>query len=498
MLKSLIRCSNCWKGHSVDMKKRWITTIAVMSIMFLLEGCLKENSTQDNPEETSSQTKVTIDVAPTVEITPSEVVEEFREVGYNTEELKVLSEELTTQVIDGDCSAVNSYLTDELRETYTANVLKKAYDDTVAPLGEFVAIDSSVPQEIEDIIYVAVLLQYENGGLQMLYGFTKDIQLMTFHLSYITLEDENEDVSEFFEEIEIKVGADPYQMDGILTVPKGEPLAPVVILVQGSGQSDMDETIGATNNKPFRDLAHGLAENGIASIRYNKRYYQFTDNIPDDITIKEEILDDVNAAIEYAKKSHLINATKIFVAGHSQGGMLAPKIATDHPELAGIIVLAGSPRNLEDIIYDQAVYFSKLDESLSDSEIELYLQMMQANVEMVKSLDEEALDTQIMGVTGYYWKSLNDLDLPTITQQLTLPMLFLQGSSDFQVYADKDFTEYKQLLQDHDNATFILYDGLNHLFMPTTGALDVTDYDYENEVDEKVIKDIAEWIKKNS
>ena len=77
-------------------------------------------------------------------------------------------------------------------------------------------------------------------------------------------------------------------------------------------------------------------------------------------------------------------------------------------------------------------------------------------------------------------------------------MLFLQGSADFQVYVDKDFAEYKEILKGHTNASFILYDGLNHLFMPTTGALDTTDYDYENKVDEQVIKDIADWIKKNS
>lgn len=483
----------------MGMKKKWITMIAAVSITLTFAACLKESSTEDNPE-TSSQITITptLETTPTVEVIPTKEVEEFREVGYNTEELKVLAEELTTQVIDGDCTGVNSYFTDEFIGTYTADVLKKAYDDTVAPLGEFVVIDSSVSQETEDAIFIAVLVQYENGGLQILYGFTKDIQLMTFRLNYITLEDEDDVESEFFEEIEIKVGADNYQMDGILTVPKGVEQAPVVIFVQGSGQSDMDETIGATNNKPFRDLAHGLAEKGIASIRYNKRYYQFTDNIPDDITIKEEILDDVGAAIEFAKKSDYLDGTKIFVVGHSQGGMLAPKIALDHKELAGIIVLAGSPRKLEDIIYDQAVYFAKMDESLSESEFELYLQMMQANVESVKNLNEEDLSTQIMGVTGYYWKSLNDLDLPMIIQKLTLPMLFLQGSADFQVYADKDFEEYKQLLKGHDNASFILYEGLNHLFMPTTGALDSTDYDYENNVDTKVIQDIADWIKNNS
>ena len=488
------------------MRKQWITMIAVVSIMLTTAGCLRQSSTKDNPEDITSHITVTpiveptpmIEATPTDEIIPSKEVEVFQEIGYNTQELSVLAEELTTQVIDGDCSGVNSYFTKEYQKTYTAEVLQEVYEDTVAPLGEFVAIDSTVPQETEDTFFIAVLVQYENGGIQLLYGFTKDIQLTTFRLNYIDLEDEDKIESEFFEEIEIKVGTNPYLMDGILTVPRGVTKAPVVILVQGSGQSDMDETIGATSNKPFRDLAHGLAEKGIASIRYNKRYYQFTDNIPDTITVKEEILEDVGAAIELAQKSDLLDTTQIYVAGHSQGGMLAPKIAKDHPELAGIIVMAGTPRHLEDVIYDQAVFLSELDESLSESELEIYLQMMKSNVEAVKNLREEDLSKQILGVKGYYWKSLNELDLKAILTELSLPMLFLQGSADFQVYVDKDFAEYKEILKGHTNASFILYDGLNHLFMPTTGALDTTDYDYENKVDEQVIKDIADWIKKNS
>lgn len=482
------------------MKKHKLLFIVTLVLLLALSGCTgssNKNKEKDSPEATITSI---IELTPTNEVVPTEEVvptQEVQKIGYNADELKVLSEELSTEVIDGDCSGVNSYFEDSLKATYTAKVLEDAMEKAVAPLGNFVSIEYSQTEETDDTIFVGVVLRYENNGMQLLYGYNKNIQLTTFRYNYVTLNEESSNTeSDLFKEVEITVGTGNYLMDGIMTIPNGVERPPVVILVQGSGQTDMDETIGASNNKPFRDIAHGLAEKGIASIRYNKRYYQYKDNISEEITVYEEILDDVGAAIELAKKSDVLDTTRIYVAGHSEGGMLCPKIATDHPELAGIIVLAGSPRHLEDIIYDQAVFFAEQDEISSKEDIEQYLEMMKANVEQVKNLSDEDLASPILGVTGYYWRSLNRIDTPELVTKLTLPMLFLQGSADFQVYADVDFAEWKTLLDGHENAEFIEYEGLNHLFMPTTGALDTSDYDYKNNVDSQVILDMADWILK--
>lgn len=475
-----------------------MTSLLIMSLA--VTGCSAKDSGDKKQEETSANITVTPSPEPTkeVEATPTVEIEQKEDVEYSAEELKVLSEELTTQILDGDFTGVSDRMEDSIKQSYPADVLKKAFDDAVKPLGAFVTIESSLSQETEDAIYVGVLLRYEGNGLQVLYGYNSDIKLSTFRINYVTLEEDTSGMEhELYREIEIKVGEGEYLMDGIMTIPEGIDKPPVVIFVQGSGQSDMDETSGACSNKPFRDLAQGLAENKIASIRYNKRYYQYTDSIPDNITVYDEILDDVGAAILLAQQSEELDTSRIYVIGHSEGGMLSPKIAQDHPELAGIISLAGSPRHLEDIIYDQAVYFTQLDETASEDEKQQYLDMMKASVEEVKNLTEDNLATPILGITGYYWKSLNHIDTATIVQQLNLPMLFLQGTADFQVYADVDFLEWQTLLKDHENATFIEYEGLNHLFMPTTGAKDTTDYDSKNSVDAKVINDIAQWINKN-
>ena len=79
--------------------------------------------------------------------------------------------------------------------------------------------------------------------------------------------------------------------------------------------------------------------------------------------------------------------------------------------------------------------------------------------------------------------------------QISQPMLILQGSADFQVYPDKDYTLWQEVLGSRDNVTFPLYDGLNHLMMPTSGLRSTADYDKENHVSQDVIDDIAAFVK---
>lgn len=475
------------KAGSKSMKKR-IAMIAILLLVISITGCA--NTNQDPKSDQ------TITVAPTIaEPTPSQEVDTGVSYEFSVEALTKLAESMTADVLKGEFEGVNSYLTEDIQATYTVEVLKKAYDDTVKPLGKFVEVDSVINQEKENLIMIQVILRFENNGLVLTYGFNHNIKLSTFYISYKNL-GEDEVASDLYSEYEITVGDINEPLDGLLTLPSGVSNPPVVILVHGSGQNDMDETIGAVSNKPFRDLAHGLAKNGIASIRYNKRYYQYTDNIPENMTVYDEVLNDVASAILLAKERGDVDASRIYVVGHSLGGMLCPKIALDHEEVVGIISLAGSPRNLEDIIYDQAVYLAQIDETSSEDEKTLYLESIQADVERVKNLTDQELSEPILGCTGYYWKSLLEIDTKTIVTELKIPMLFLQGSADFQVFPNIDFAMWKELLEGNENVSFIQYEGLNHLFMPTTGATDIEDYNTKAKVSNQVIQDISDWIHK--
>lgn len=174
--------------------------------------------------------------------------------------------------------------------------------------------------------------------------------------------------------------------------------------------------------------------------------------------------------------------------------MLAPKIAYDNEEISGIISLAGTPRGLEEVIYDQNMVLIDEMDTVSNEEKEELRAAIKEIVESVHSITDDRLEEPLLGATGYYWRSLAQIDTRQILTELNIPMLILQGSDDFQIYEDKDFKEWKELLAGRDNVRFELYEGLNHMFMPAGEAGDITDYDVRANVDEAVIEDIAEWI----
>ncbi|HRX09143.1 MAG TPA: DUF3887 domain-containing protein, partial [Candidatus Limiplasma sp.] len=144
---------------------------------------------------------------------------------------------------------------------------------------------------------------------------------------------------------------------GILTLPVGDGPFPAVIMMQGSGPSDMDET--AYGIAVFRDLAEGLAAAGVASIRYDKYSFAHKDILaanPDLLarfTVNEEYVLDAQAALALLQQDERIG--DIYLLGHSQGAMLAPRImqTLGADNIAGAVLLAGSPLHLWELQYHQ-------------------------------------------------------------------------------------------------------------------------------------------------
>lgn len=429
------------------------------------------------------------------EPTTEEPVDMSDEV-YDSEYYIKLSETFATQMASHDFETVTQCFSENVKSQLDSTMLKEVWETNVTPLGNFIRIHQSEFTSQDKYIVVCVLMEYEENGVLLTFTYNEDNEIDGLWLTYKEIEDELAS-NDKFEETSITLGNEPFILDGILTLPKNVDNPPVVILIQGSGQSDMNETIGKVSNKPFQDIAWQLAEQGIASIRYNKRFYQYPELANAEMTIKDEVLEDAGIAIAYAKDCGKVDVTNIYVVGHSLGGMLAPKIALDNPDVAGIVSLAGTPRKLEDVIYDQNVFALASTDEYKQEQKEAMLQMVQAEIDKVKNLTEADTST-ILSVPAAYWYSLNQIDTPKILEQLTIPMLFLQGDADFQITVEKDFAKWKELLENKDNVEFILYEGLNHLFMPTTGAKDITDYDTKNNVDTKVGTDIARWIHENA
>lgn len=309
---------------------------------------------------------------------------------------------------------------------------------------------------------------------------------------------------EGFTETEITVDAGSgYPLDGRIVKPSdSSELAPCILLIQGSGALDFDEIVGA--NRVFGKLARGLAERGFATLRYNKRTNQYPQIMSErDYSIQTEYMEDVHAAVQMLLEEPGIDPERIFILGHSEGGMLAPAFMEADPALAGMILLAGTPRNMLDISVDQSnsvidYYNAAGMPEVAAAQQEVIDTIAARKEEVDHYTAEEALEADpIYNFTAYYLHSLNQIDGVKLIQELKKPTLILQGDNDHQVYVDKDFAVYQDALSDADFVQMKVYAGLSHLFLPSqaTNMLDaMNEYHAIAEIPAEVFDDIAAWI----
>jgi uncharacterized protein len=297
-----------------------------------------------------------------------------------------------------------------------------------------------------------------------------------------------------YAESEKTIGSRDWPLPGTLTLPAGATSAAAVVLVHGSGPNDRDETIGG--NKPFKDLAAGLGSRGIAVLRYDKRSRVHAARMAGltDFTVQQVVIDDVLEAVKALRSEPGIDPARIFVLGHSLGGMLAPRIWIADPSIAGVIVLAGAARPLEDAVVAQSRYLAAADGKTS-ADKQQALDEVEALAGRVRALQPEDAKSgrMIGGVPASYWLDLRSYDATAAATKVKAPMLILQGGRDYQVTAE-EFAKWKAALGARRDVTFHNYPFLNHLFIAGAGPSLPAEYQVPGHVAEEVVRDIADWI----
>lgn len=297
-----------------------------------------------------------------------------------------------------------------------------------------------------------------------------------------------------YEEKAVYLKSGTHELAAVITVPKNKTNFPIVVLVHGSGPGDMDETIGP--NKPFKDIATGLASKGIASLRYVKRTIRYANEFQKAFTVKEEVTDDALAAIAMAKTVAGVDPKKVFVFGHSLGGMLAPKLALLSPTIKGIVLAAAPARKLTDIIVDQNKYVvSKTKDSTGALQKNLELVIKDLERTRINKLGTVKPDSVILGLPASYWVDLNLYDQVATAKGLLAQRIFvIQGGKDFQV-TETDFNIWSAALGKKPNVKLKLYPEINHLLSPQLEKGTAQQYQVMVNVSESVVNDLATWIK---
>jgi dienelactone hydrolase len=282
-------------------------------------------------------------------------------------------------------------------------------------------------------------------------------------------------------------------LDGTLALPKGDGPYPAIVLVHGSGPQDRDVTLGP--NKPFADLARGLAARGVAVLRYDKRSFAHPQEFASrPFTADDEVTRDAVAAVAALRQAPGIDPDRIVVLGHSLGGMLAPRIAAADGRLAGLVLVAAPALPLEDKVVMQARYLASLSRTV-DPQAMAALRELESQRNAIRALTDEASAPPrlMLDLPARYWLDLRGHDPVAAAIETGLPLLVLGGERDYQV-DHNDWARWEQGLRGRPGATLHRYPGLNHLLMAGEGPPNPSEYLQPGRVDRHLIEDVASWV----
>ncbi len=416
---------------------------------------------------------------------------------------------MVDHLLAGDFEAAVADFSPEMRQALPPDTMQTTWEGLAEQVGAFQALVGA-PQvtEAEGVTLVVITMQFDAALLDMQASVSAGGQITGLYFrpseTAVPVEASAADIPadlpgyidpEAFEEraIVLNEGTD-WELPGTLTLPVGKGPFPAVVLVHGSGPNDRDETIGP--NKPFRDLAWGLATQGVAALRYDKRSKVHAGKMAalESMTVDDEVIADAVAAVRLLRQTDEVDPDRVFVIGHSLGGHLAPRVAAEADGVAGVVILSGNVRPLQDLIVVQTEYLLGLDGELSDEDREQVNRLEQVR-QAIENLNA-ATPGMFFGAPATYWIDLRDYDPVKVARSLDRPLLILQGERDYQVTMD-DFALWQEGLSGRDNVTFISYARLNHLLMSGSGPSSPAEYEQPGYVDAAIVADIIGWISEN-
>jgi dienelactone hydrolase len=404
----------------------------------------------------------------------------------------------------GDDAAAEGMEDATMRAAAPAAELGQLWAQFVAQFGAFQGIGPVITAAQAPYTIAAVATDFANSTVTLTVAVSSAGLVSGLHVAQVAPSSSSPSSSPAsyvnraaFAETAVTVGSAPWALPGTLSLPNGPGLFPAVVLVQGSGPSDRDETFGP--NKPFRDLAWGLASAGVAVLRYDKRTLVYGAEMAADasITVREETMDDAIAAVALLRRTSGVDPARVFLVGHSLGAYLAPRIAALVPgQLAGIAMLEAPSTPLVQLVLVQAEYLAGLQVSPSPSS-GTQLAALRAQVALAESpvLSPSTPASELpLNTPASYWLDLRTYDPLSAAAALPIPMFLSQGGRDYQV-PPSELPPWQTALAGHANATFRTYPAMDHLLLDGSGPATPAEYSLPGHVDAQLVADLAAWIR---
>jgi len=296
---------------------------------------------------------------------------------------------------------------------------------------------------------------------------------------------------------EVTVEAKGFTLAGTLLLPKtGKPPFPALITITGSGQQTRDEYLplpGLEKYRPFRQIAEALASRGIAVLRADDRGIG---NSKGRETLKTatsaDFADDTRAQVDYLRKRKEIDPGRIALVGHSEGGMIAPLVASTDSRVAAIVLMAGPGKRGDEILLYQQNQVVETNPTLNEEEKAKQRAEHADNLRKAAANDASAPEALRTAWMRYF---LTYDPLPTI-RKVRQPILILQGELDRQVTADQAELVAKAAREaGNRDVTARVFAGLNHLFLPAkTGAPSEYSSLSTSTIPDEVMRLLVDWL----
>ncbi|RUT35574.1 DUF3887 domain-containing protein [Paenibacillus zeisoli] len=403
-----------------------------------------------------------------------------------------------TQQAFGNPSALpNLALSENLKSALSADVLSKEITALTGQLGAYKGIESAATDSNSVHRNVTLNVAFERTSLPVTIRFKSEGEIDDIFYNTTgaagPYSKPGYDKPETYTEKEVVIGQGAWALPGTLTLPSDSSKGPfpVLILVQGSGPNDRDESLGAL--KPFRDLAVGLASKGTAVLRYEKRTREYPHQYAANpsATIKEEALDDALAAVDLMSKTEGIDSKSIYILGHSQGGFMMPRLLqadTSH-RIAGSVIMSGPGGNFFDLLIEQFTYLAGLHQ-LPQATLDLF----KTQFALLNSKDFDPAHPPKDFILPKWWVDLKGYEPAEMAKTQSGRMLVLQGERDYQVPAAQ-LDIWKNALKNRSDVVYKLYPKLNHFYSEGDGGLSTpAEYYKPGNVPDYVIDDITKWI----
>lgn len=316
---------------------------------------------------------------------------------------------------------------------------------------------------------------------------------------------------------------DGTKLAGTLTLPENAKGAPAVVMITGSGAQDRDESL--LGHKPFLVIADYLTRHGIGVLRADDRGVGGSGgNVM--LATPEDSAGDVRAALEFLKSVPEIDASRLGLIGHSEGGIIAPMVAAESPDVSFVVLLAGTGIKGRDILTSQSEAMMRAagaDETVIADATERHRHLMDLLEKDADAADLEAairelsaaqrraspgapepsedttraLIAQQMAMLGTPWfRSFLSLDPRVALRKVTVPVLALNGTLDRQVPAQENLGEIEKALKEAGNADVTVrpMPGLNHLFQHAKSGNPDEYYAIEETFAPEALKVMTDWI----